>query len=115
MLLKKQKYVKQKVKQPPPLGSLGAFHFFHPSMPTIARCSDGGSVPSALACDPPFRSISSGAKRLFCSVPAATKAQAVWDMLQGPVSTACPASILRTHPAASLYLDAEAGRYLLAK
>lgn len=56
-----------------------------------------------------------GAKRLFCSVPSATKAQAVRDMILGPVSTACPASILRTHSAASLYLDAEAGRYLLSE
>ncbi len=56
-----------------------------------------------------------GAKRLFCSVPSATKAQAVRDMILGPVTTACPASILRTHPAASLYLDAEAGRYLLSE
>ena len=54
-----------------------------------------------------------GAKRLFCSVPSATKAQAVRDMILGPLTTSCPASILRTHAASSLYLDAEAGRYLL--
>jgi glucosamine-6-phosphate deaminase len=27
--------------------------------------------------------------------------------LSGPIETACPASILRTHPACTLYLDAD--------
>ena len=53
------------------------------------------------------------AGRLFCSVPSATKAVAVRDMLNGAVTTQCPASILRTHRAASLYLDADAGRLIL--
>lgn len=43
--------------------------------------------------------------RIFCVVPAATKAQAVRDALLGPVSEACPASILRRCPEARLYLD----------
>lgn len=45
--------------------------------------------------------------RLFCVVPGATKREAVRCTLSGPVTTACPASILRTHPACTLYLDAE--------
>lgn len=49
---------------------------------------------------------------LFCMVPAATKARAVRDTVQGPVSTACPASILRRHPAATLYLDPDSGSLL---
>lgn len=53
------------------------------------------------------------AQYLFCSVPAATKAQAVRQMLSGPVSEACPASILTTHPRAWMYVDLEAGNYLL--
>ncbi len=44
-------------------------------------------------------------RELFCVVPAPTKAQAVRDTVRGPVSEACPASILRRHPHAALYLD----------
>lgn len=47
------------------------------------------------------------AARLFCVVPGPQKRQAVRDALHGPISPACPASILRTHPACVLYLDAE--------
>jgi len=44
--------------------------------------------------------------RVVCGVvPGSRKAQAVRDTLLGPVSTACPASILRTHPDAVLHLD----------
>jgi len=46
-------------------------------------------------------------KRLVCMVPGSAKRQAVANTLRGPVSTACPASILRTHPACTLYLDAD--------
>lgn len=44
-------------------------------------------------------------KNIFCVVPAATKAEAVKNTVGGPVSEMCPASILRTHPAAVLYTD----------
>ncbi|MGE5351931.1 MAG: glucosamine-6-phosphate deaminase [Acidobacteriota bacterium] len=40
-------------------------------------------------------------------VPGLRKAQAVCDTLAGPVSTRCPASVIRTHPDASLYLDGD--------
>lgn len=46
-----------------------------------------------------------GGTQIFCVVPASTKAQAVRDALLGPVSEACPASILRRCPQARLYLD----------
>ncbi len=39
-------------------------------------------------------------------VPGPTKRQAVRAALQGPIETACPASILRTHQNATLFLDA---------
>lgn len=52
------------------------------------------------------------AHRLFCMVPAASKAQAVRNTLCGPVSEACPASILRRHPAAVLYLDEDSAAML---
>jgi glucosamine-6-phosphate deaminase len=42
---------------------------------------------------------------IFCVVPGSRKAKAVYDTLCGPISTDCPASILRRHPQAALYLD----------
>lgn len=42
---------------------------------------------------------------LFCVVPGPTKRDAVYQMLTGPITTACPASILRTHPNCTLYVD----------
>lgn len=53
-----------------------------------------------------------GAKLHLCIVPAPTKAQAVRDTLEGPVSTACPASILRTCPGAVLYLERQSAQLL---
>jgi glucosamine-6-phosphate deaminase len=47
------------------------------------------------------------ADRLFCMVPGAAKRNAVRAALEGPVTTQCPASILRRHPSCTLYLDAE--------
>ena len=45
------------------------------------------------------------ATRLFCIVPAKTKAAAVRETLMGRIDEHCPASILRTHGNATLYLD----------
>lgn len=42
---------------------------------------------------------------IFCTAPTFNKAQAVHDMVYGPVSTSCPASILRLHPDTTVYLD----------
>ena len=53
-----------------------------------------------------------GMTNLVCCVPDRRKAEAVRDAIQGPVSTACPASILRTHPRAQLFLDAESSSLL---
>jgi len=39
------------------------------------------------------------------SVPDARKADAVQKALEGPVSPACPASILQRHPACHVFLD----------
>jgi glucosamine-6-phosphate deaminase len=46
-----------------------------------------------------------GAPRVLCMVPGPTKAEAVRATLLGPVQTACPASILRHHQNATLFLD----------
>lgn len=49
---------------------------------------------------------------MYCTVPGKTKAQAVSEMLHGPVSSLCPASILRKHDHASLYIDTDAASEL---
>lgn len=51
---------------------------------------------------------------LFCVVPGASKAKAVYNTLWGPVSTDCPASILRSHNQAILYLDTQSSLLLQA-
>ena len=52
------------------------------------------------------------AKRLFCMVPTEAKAQAVKDTLCGEITEWCPASIMRTHRDACLYLDRESAGLL---
>jgi len=42
---------------------------------------------------------------LFCSVPGATKRQAVQKTINGPISTECPSTVLRRHPSCTLYAD----------
>ena len=44
-------------------------------------------------------------KHLFCIVPAKTKANAVRATLCGEIGESCPATVLRRHPNAVLYLD----------
>jgi glucosamine-6-phosphate deaminase len=46
-------------------------------------------------------------------VPGPRKAEAVLATLRGPISESCPASALRTHPRARLYLDRESARFIL--
>ncbi len=45
------------------------------------------------------------AKKMLCIAPEKRKAQAVKDALQGPISTACPASILRRQAHCTLFVD----------
>ncbi|WP_117190754.1 6-phosphogluconolactonase [Rhizobium terrae] len=45
------------------------------------------------------------ADRLFCVVPGAIKRDAVSRTIYGPLTTECPASVLRFHPACTLYID----------
>ena len=49
---------------------------------------------------------------LFCIVPAATKAKAVKDTLTGEIGEWCPATILRRHASAILYLDGDSSALL---
>jgi glucosamine-6-phosphate deaminase len=46
-----------------------------------------------------------GCKAISCVVPDERKAEAVFNTLNAEISTACPATILRTHPDTVLYLD----------
>lgn len=52
------------------------------------------------------------AEVLVCSVPGPRKAEAVRSTVRGPIATSCPASVLRRHSSATLYLD-EASAALL--
>ena len=61
------------------------------------------AVPSealTITCPGLFR-----AKAWITVVPDQRKAEAVKAALEGPITTACPASILRRHPNATVYLD----------
>ena len=46
---------------------------------------------------------------IFCTVPARTKAHAVYQTLSGKISEKYPASIIRNHQKAVMYIDAESG------
>lgn len=52
------------------------------------------------------------APQLFCIVPAITKANAVKNTVYGEINEECPATVLRQHPAAVLYLDADSASLL---
>ena len=49
----------------------------------------------------------------ICVVPTIRKANAVYNALTGPVTTACPASILREHTDAGLYLDKDSASKII--
>jgi glucosamine-6-phosphate deaminase len=50
--------------------------------------------------------------KLIASVPGIRKAKIVRRALEEPISTACPATILRTHPYVTIYLDRESASEL---
>jgi glucosamine-6-phosphate deaminase len=50
------------------------------------------------------------AKYIYCMVPSHSKAEAVKRTLEGPVSMSCPASILRKHENAILFLDKDSAK-----
>jgi glucosamine-6-phosphate deaminase len=52
------------------------------------------------------------ARHVLGVVPEARKAEAVHAALRGPVTPACPASILRTRPHVTLYLDRDSAALL---
>jgi glucosamine-6-phosphate deaminase len=48
--------------------------------------------------------------RLIVSVPGSRKAGIVRRMVEGPISAACPATWLRLHPGATVFLDEDSAR-----
>ena len=52
------------------------------------------------------------APHLFCVVPASTKAEAVKKTVEGSIGEHCPATALRLHPDATLYLDPDSSALL---
>lgn len=48
----------------------------------------------------------------ICCVPDARKAKAVRDSLEGPISPACPGSLVRQHPNSFVYLDSASASLL---
>ncbi|MGB9078346.1 MAG: glucosamine-6-phosphate deaminase [Terracidiphilus sp.] len=50
------------------------------------------------------------AGEIFCTVPGPQKNQAVRNMLEGPITSLCPASALRLHPHCTLYLDPDSAK-----
>lgn len=53
------------------------------------------------------------ASYIYCMVPARTKEEAVFRTVTGEIHEQCPASILRTHDNAVLYVDLDSGKRLL--
>jgi glucosamine-6-phosphate deaminase len=71
---------------------------------------DVGAVPRTaitITCPGLFR-----ADAWICCVPELRKAAAVRDALTGAISTSCPASVVRRHPAAWVFLDKDSASLL---
>ena len=52
------------------------------------------------------------AKKIICLAPEKRKAKVVQQMLEGDITTNCPASFLRRQPQATLFLDTESAELL---
>ena len=52
------------------------------------------------------------ARKVVCVAPEKRKAVPVKNMLQGPVNSLCPESILRRNPAAVLLIDTDSASLL---
>jgi glucosamine-6-phosphate deaminase len=53
-------------------------------------------------------------REILCAVPERRKAEAVRDCFRGAISPMHPASILQSHPKATVFLDAESASLLIA-
>ncbi len=54
-------------------------------------------------------------QKIIASVPGSRKAEIIRRVVEEPISTDCPATILRTHPDATVYLDADSAAQLDAR
>lgn len=73
-----------------------------PDLETVPQYALTLTVPALLS-----------AKYLICTVPSATKANAVKAMLNGPYGECCPATALRKHAGASMFLDADSAQKVM--
>jgi glucosamine-6-phosphate deaminase len=62
------------------------------------------TIPTIMACP-----------RLFAIVPGPAKRQAIKSAIEAPIATTCPASILRRHPDAHLFIDRDSASLLSRK
>jgi glucosamine-6-phosphate deaminase len=53
------------------------------------------------------------ARYMFCTVPRASKAEAVFRTVTEPINEDCPSTIMRSHPRAVMYCDSESAARLL--
>jgi glucosamine-6-phosphate deaminase len=51
-------------------------------------------------------------RKLFAIVPGPAKRNAIKSTIEGPIETTCPASILRRHPDAHLFIDRDSAALL---
>ena len=72
-----------------------------PNLETVPQYAFTVTIPTICA-----------AKKILCLAPDKRKANVVKEMLQGTVSTDCPASILRQQPQATLFLDVNSASLL---
>lgn len=73
----------------------GAF----PSVDEVPRIALTMTIPAMMA-----------ARRVYSMVPGQAKQQAVRNTLEGPISTVCPATVLRRHLAATLFIDRDSAQ-----
>jgi glucosamine-6-phosphate deaminase len=72
-----------------------------PDLESVPRQALTVTIPAIMA-----------ARTIVCVVPGPTKAQAIFDSLNGPITPLCPASILREHSDARLFIDKDSAALL---
>ena len=110
------------------IGSDGHIAFNEPGTPLDSRTHVADLAPQTIADNArffggdqsqvPTQCITQGlgtimeARAIGLIAMGENKAQAVYDMIHGPVSPDCPASVLQNHPDVRAYLDAGAAKLL---
>ena len=77
----------------------GAFR----SLDEVPRHALSLTIPTLMRCP-----------KLFAIAPGPMKRQAIKSTVEGPIDTTCPASILRRHPDAHLFIDVDSAEFLTA-